>query len=313
MFWKTDTLPCEGNPCKCIDNRLVDREVKLNKLFGIDFIKSPYFKNNHNLRSPDILFEYTEEEIIEYSKAKKDILYFHYLSQKSKKNKLTLYKFQEDLLKSSQKNKFNLVTNSHQSGMGYMLAIKALYSAFSKCDFNTLILTNSVEGGKRILELLKDIYQTLPFFMKPGIRVWNKSNITFDNGSRIICTTPNDISFGIGYQNVIVDNYAYMNMKEKMKIFQNLVPTLLAMKHSELFISSVPNGEEHFKDLVEDEDELFIKHKIHWSEVPGRDNDWKLDRIKMIGSVEAFAQEYENLFTGTKEYNRYINLNKLLN
>ena len=239
MFWKTDTLPCEGNPCKCIDNKLVDREIKLNKLFGVDIIKSPYFKNNHNLRSSDILFEYTEDEIIEHIKAKKDIMYFHYLSQKAKKNKLTLYKFQEELLKSSQKNRFNLVTNSHQSGMSYMLAIKALYSAFSKCDINILILTNIGEDGQRILGLLKDIYQTLPFFMKPGIRVWNKKDIRFDNGSRIMCNIPSKVGFGRGYQVVIVDNYAFMTMKDKTTIYQNLVPTLLAMSHSELFISSV--------------------------------------------------------------------------
>ena len=127
-----------------------------------------------------------------------------------------------------------------------------------------------------------------------------------------MCNIPSKVGFGRGYQVVIVDNYAFMTMKDKTTIYQNLVPTLLAMSHSELFISSVPNGDEHFKSLVEDENGMFDKHKIHWSDVPGRDNDWKLDRIKMCGSVEVFAQEYENLFTGTKEWNRYINLNKLL-
>ena len=311
MFWKTDILPCPGNPCKCTDNRLIDREIKLGKILGSEIpIKSPYFKNNHNLRDSDIIFEYTDEELIEYAKAKKDILYFYYLSQKSKKNKLTLYKFQEDLLKEG--NRFNLVVNSHQSGMSYMLAIKALYSSFSKFDRRVVIISNDVDSGERVLSFIKDIYQTLPFFMKMGIKSWNNKSIKFDNGSFIKITTSNKPPIGYGYDSVFIQDYASMTMEQKTTIYTMVVPVLLAINNSELFITSIPNGKEHFKELVKSDDLLFKKHKINWSDVPGRDNDWKLDRIKICGSVECFAQEYENLFIGTKEYNRYINLNKLL-
>jgi len=313
MFWKTDILPCPGNPCKCTDNRLIDREIKLGKILGSEMpIKSPYFKNNHNLRDSDIIFEYTDEELIDYAKANKDILYFYYLTQKSKNKKLTLYKFQEELLKSTQKNRFNLVVDSRGSGMSYILAIKALYSAFSKFDKRVVIISNIGEDGNRILGLVKDIYQTLPFFIKPGIRLWNSKSIKFDNGSFIKITTSNKLPIGYGFDSLFIQDYASMTMEHKTKIYKSIVPTLLSINNSELLITSIPNGEEHFKELVEDNSTFFKKYKINWSDVPGRDNDWKLNIIDLCGSVECFAQEYENLFTGTKEYNRYINLNKLL-
>jgi hypothetical protein len=310
MFWKTDTLPCPGNTCNCTDNRLVNRELNLNKLFG-QVAKSPYYKNNHNLRGSDVLFEFTDEEIIEYNIAKDDILYFYYLSQKSKRNKLELYKFQEDLLKSTKQKRYNLVVNSRQSGMSYILAIKALHSVFSSYDKTTLIVSNIGEDGSRILGLVKDIYQTLPFYLKPGIKVWNTKSITFDNGSKILSTTSNKISYGIDYDNVIIQDYTSMSYEDKMSICRNLIPTLISKSDSGLLLTSIPNGEEHFKDLVDDVNSFFTKHKIHWSDIPSRDDVWKRNMIKRSG-IEMFAQDYENLFTGTKEWNRFINLNKLL-
>jgi hypothetical protein len=32
---------------------------------------------------------------------------------------------------------------------------------------------------------IKSIYSLIPFFLKPGIKVWNQKSLTFDNGCRI--------------------------------------------------------------------------------------------------------------------------------
>jgi hypothetical protein len=94
-------------------------------------------------------------------------------------------------------------------------------------------------------------------------------------------------------------------------IYQSLFPTLISRTNSELIICSTPNGDNHFKWLVE-EDNFFEKHYIHWSDIPSRDENWKNDMIMTLGNIGSFAQEYENLFINTKEWNRYFNLESLL-
>ena len=82
------------------------------------------------------------------------------------------------------------------------------------------------------------------------------------------------------------------------------------MKNSEILICSTPNGLEHFKDIVE-EDNFFKKHYIHWTAVTERTEEWKKRQLDIM-SVAEFAQEYENIFIGSREWNRYNNLENLV-
>lgn len=308
MIWSTETLPCSGIACSC-DNKAVTRDKKIRVLLGENY-KDPFYKWNHNLRAPNILFDYTEDEKREYVKSISDIEYFYHQSQKHKRNKLTLYKIQSDTLYKIEKNRFNIIVNSRQSGMSYILAIKALYKSMMFSDKNVLIISHNLDSSERILNSVKDIYQTLPFFLKCGISQWNKKQIRFDNGSRIVIGDYGNI-LASNWELVILDDYAHYTKKKMENIYLSLLPSLSSRKNSELVICSTPNGENIFKKIVE-EDNFFEKHYVHWTDIPNRDEDWKKQQIS-INSLAGFAQEYENIFIDSKEWNRYNNLESLLN
>jgi hypothetical protein len=111
------------------------------------------------------------------------------------------------------------------------------------------------------------------------------------------------------YNLIIIDNVAFLTKKTYKSISLILFIHNLRID-SRTILSSTPNGNNHFKviSLIENR---FFKTFLHWSLINSRDDDWKKDMIKTIG-IELFTQEYENLFTSTKEYNRYINLYKLV-
>ena len=307
MIWSTDILPCSGVACSC-DMKAIKRDKKIKKILDENYV-DPFYKGNHNLRAANILFDYAEDEEKEWVKSKTNIKYFYYQSQKHKKNQLNLYKIQEDVLSKIEKNNYNIIVDSRQSGTKYLLAIKALYKATMFNDKNVLIISYNGESGQRIMSFVKDIYQTLPFFLKAGISQWNKKQIRFDNGSRIVIGNYHNI-IAANWELVIINDYAFLTEKMMNSIYQSLLPTLISRTNSELTICSTPNGDNHFKWLVE-EDNFFEKHYIHWTDIPSRDESWKSDMIMTIG-IGSFAQEYENLFINTKEWNRYFNLETLL-
>ena len=62
-----------------------------------------------------------------------------------------------------------------------------------------------------------------------------------------------------------------------------------------VFLSSVPNGPNFFRELfikaVSGEND-FVPCGVYWWEVPGRDEVWKMKEIENLGS-DSFRQEYE--------------------
>ena len=67
-------------------------------------------------------------------------------------------------------------------------------------------------------------------------------------------------------------------------------------KGDRLFISSTPNGTNHFYDLFTDAEEgknEFNPIRIAWNDVEGRDEHWKNLEIRNLGGEEYFRQEYE--------------------
>ena len=303
MIWSTSNIPCPGNPCSCTKKQVI-RNDKIDSILDDKIIpySSPYYRNNHNIRASNIKFEYTDGEMLSLAKSYNDINYFAELAR------IQLGEYQQRVLSDLSKNRFNLIVNSQQSGMKYLICLSILHFAL-KCDGNILIISHNNESVNNILNSIKDIYQKLPFYLKPGVKLWKSNSIQFENGTFIECSTSNRHSLSRQYDYVLMDNFAYYTNRSVDFLYRSIIQTIGSRIKSKLVICSIPNGDNHFKEILE-EDNNFFKTKIHWSEIPGRDEEWKKNMIQMVG-VECFAQEFENLLKGTKEWNRYINLHKL--
>ena len=82
---------------------------------------NPWADGMIGIRKPDLLFEYTPEEIQEVTKCAQDIIYFAnnycYCMQGGKGYQpLTLRDYQEDMLRNYSKNRFNICLSARQSG-----------------------------------------------------------------------------------------------------------------------------------------------------------------------------------------------------
>jgi hypothetical protein len=289
---------------KIIDKILKDQEEGL---------KTPiiFYQNIQGLRKPNVLFQYTHDEIIEYGKCMKDPMYFFETYCKINTPTLAnikLREYQKDVIKNYMTNKFNLTVTSRQTGMTTVLALISVYELLFFTHKSVGIMCNKIDSAIEKLDKIKNIYKNVPYFLKPGVTMYNARNMVFDNGSSIHVAAKNCI--GRDFDTIIIDEYAHMYKNRDR--YSSIIPSIAARKKSKIIISSTPNGLNHFHELVTNAERkngdpkknLFNVNKIYWWEVPGRDENWKNEQIKMIGSKELFDQEYDLcFFTHKKDYN----------
>jgi hypothetical protein len=103
------------------------------------------------------------------------------------------------------------------------------------------------------------------------------------------------------HQCLLLDECAFIEPESILEDFwRSVFPTLSRSKKSKVLIASTPNGTGNlFHRLYEGsekEENGFVTEKVPWYDVPGRDEKWKDEQIRALGSMDSFLQEYEIQF-----------------
>lgn len=270
-------------------------------------IKLPFYEGKQFLRKGNIVFEYTDEEIMELARCAKDINYFaeNYAVVMTDEGirKVKLREYQKDMLRNFQENRFNIVLASRQMGKTVTASIfNAWYLTFNY-DKTTLLLANKSESTKEIIDKAKVVIENLPFFMKPGIIKYDVMNVKADNGCRLVGQSTTAKS-GIGFtiHNLYLDEFAHIHPTIVDSFYENVYPTLSASKVSRINITSTPNGFNKFYQIysaAERGDNEYAAQRIDWWQHPDRDEKWYQQELNNLGSIEAFNRQYGNEFVSS--------------
>lgn len=280
--------------------------TKYNKGKGLTRKEKFFYQNIEGTISGNYDFVFTNEELNEYTKCSNDILYFieKYLKRRDTKTgdikPIKLFTYQKDILKEYNENRFLILCTSRQVGISTLMCIIHLHIMIFNSDKKILNINNKLCNGVEKIDRIKELYLNLPYFLKPGVLSWNKKQIKFNNNSEI--KTASDIlqTFDICH----IDNFAHIPPNIINPIYYKLISSVSSNPNSRITISSSPNGTNLFYDLYEKsqrktgdpEKNIFKSISVYWWEVPGRDQRWKEEKIKMLGSKERFEQEYNNQF-----------------
>ena len=106
------------------------------------------------------------------------------------------------------------------------------------------------------------------------------------------------------HQCLLVDEMAFVEPQSILEDFwRSVFPTISRSKKSKVLIASTPNGTGNlFHRLYEGAEKGengFVYEKVLWSDVPGRDEAWKQEQVKALGSMESFLQEFQVQFLST--------------
>ena len=109
----------------------------------------------------------------------------------------------------------------------------------------------------------------------------------------------------VSHQCLLLDEFAYLEPQSIVEDFvRSVIPTISRAKTSKILITSTPKGKNNIfhtfysSALKEGTPEWneFHPEEVLWTDIPGRDEEWKRKEIAKLGSYEAFLQEYECVF-----------------
>ncbi len=269
------------------------------------------YLGNKNLPTENAEFEWTPKMVNDLKKSRRNILhfaerFFYIVNLDRGKDKISLYKYQKRILRALRDNRFNIVLSSRQSGKTTLMTIYALWMCCFYEDQRILIVANKEQTAINIFKRVRMAYEMLPNWLKPGVREYGKTSMTLGNGSSIgISTTSSDAGRGDSCNVLILDELAFIDNHLVENFWKSVYPIISSSKKSKIFIASTPNGTENlFYNLYSNAikgDNNWHPERVDWHEVPGRDEQWKYDTIRSLGSKDAFDQEFGNKFIESGE------------
>jgi hypothetical protein len=265
------------------------------------------YLGNKNLKNKDVKLEFTADQLSEFLKCARDVNYFceTYVKIVTVDKGLQPFKpfvYQKKMFKTFDDNRFTICKMPRQVGkttgvVGYLLH-KILFNE----NFNIAVLANKQVQAREILSRIQLAYEWLPKWLQQGIVEWNKGNIELENGSKILASaTSSSAVRGQSYSCVYLDEFAFVPRNVQDQFFASVFPTISSGNTSKLLITSTPNGMNLFYKLWTDSENGendYARVDVHWSDVPGRDEKWKLEMIRST-SVDQFKQEFECQFLGS--------------
>ena len=265
------------------------------------------YLGNPNLKKANVAQEWTREEVEEYAKCMKDPIYFiqHYIKIVSLDEGLVpfkLYDFQKEMVGTFHNNRFTICKLPRQSGKSTTIIAYLLHYVLFNPTVNVAILANKAATARDLLGRLQLAYEHLPKWLQQGVMSWNKGSLELENGSKILASSTSASAVRGGSYNIIfLDEFAYVPSNVAEQFFSSVYPTISSGQTTKVMIVSTPHGMNMFYKLwvdAEEERNSYVPIEVHWSEVPGRDEEWKQQTIKNT-SESQFNTEFECEFLGS--------------
>lgn len=289
---------------------------------GLPLVATPFITGSPHLRRPGLLYEWSEHELLEAAKCRKDILYFadNYIQMylpNGTYGHIKLRKYQRKYLKLLQDNRFVAYVASRQIGKTTTTAIFLLWLLIFEPDYKCAVIGDKGATSVENVTKMKDMYVRLPFFLKPGVITWNQRTVVFDNGSSLI-SGPCNLSTLVGktLRAVYCDEFAIPDDKVTREVFEFVLPTIVSQQNARFVMTSSPRGAHgiFYETVMKAKlgNSPFVAYETRWNEIPGRDETWKQQQVDILGE-SGFAQQYDCQFLAddnawlSAELTQYLN------
>ena len=167
---------------------------------------------------------------------------------------------------------------------------------------NVGILANKAATARELLARLQTAYENLPKWMQQGIISWNKGSLELENGSKILAASTSASAVrGMSFNILFLDEFAFVPNHIAEAFFSSVYPTITSGKTTKVIMVSTPHGMNHFYRYWHDAERgknEYVPTDVHWSEVPGRNEEWRLQTIANT-SEQQFKIEFECEFLGS--------------
>ena len=275
------------------------------------------YLGNPNIKKDGIVQDWTKDQIKEYALCMKDPV--HFIQKYAKIISLDkglvdfqLYPYQRKMFEQFERNRFNVVLACRQSGKSISACGYLLWFALFQPEKTIAVLANKGATAREMLARITIMLENIPFFLQPGVKALNKSNIDFSNNSRIIAAATTGQSIrGLSVNLLYLDEFAFV--ERAAEFYTSTYPVISSGTDTKIIVTSTANGigntfHKIWEGSIQGVNE-YSNFRVDWNDVPGRDEEWKQQTINNTSQIQ-FDQEFGNTFFGTG--NTLINAQTLL-
>jgi len=265
------------------------------------------YLGNPNLKRANVAQNFTPDEVKEFIKCSQDPVYFikkyiRIISLDKGLIPFEMYDFQSEMIEKFHENRFNIAKLPRQSGKSTVVTAYLLWYALFNDNVNIAILANKAATAREMLQRLQLSYENLPKWLQQGVVNWNRGSLELENGSKIMAASTSASAVrGMSFNIIFLDEFAFIPTHIADEFFSSVYPTISSGKSTKVIIISTPKGMNMFYKLWHDAEtgrNEYVPTEVHWSQVPGRDAEWKEQTIRNT-SEEQFNQEFECEFLGS--------------
>lgn len=272
--------------------------------FTKEFKKRNCYNGDERIKRSGVTIEMTPEQQAEFDRCADDYEYFirnycKIVTLDKGIQLFDLFDYQSRAISKLIDNRFVLWKWPRQMGKSISVAAILLWYAIFNETFEIAIMAQKGSQAAEILKRIKTMYENLPWWLQPGVSTWNKGNIILGNGSEIF-TGAGELR-GRSVNILYWDEYAFVENAYEM--YTGNYPIVTSGQNSKLFITSTPNGMNHFYKLWKDSEtgkNNYVRDEAFWYEHPKRNQAWKEAQLRNM-SERQFDQEFNTQFLGSSD------------
>ncbi len=265
------------------------------------------YHGNINLKPIGYKHTFTQEQLEELIKCQDDPIYFieNYCQIVTLDHGLQLFKLYE-----CQKRKVHHILNNRkailmegrQQGKTITSAACILWYTLFQDAKTVAIMANKTAAAREVMSRYQGMYENLPIWMQQGVRTWNKGDVELENGSKVFtaATTASGIR-GKSVNWLYIDEAAIIPNTVAEQFFASVYPTISAGQTTKILLTSTPLGYNHFWKFWNEAEKGangFEPMFIPYTEIPGRDDAWAEEQLRLLGELK-FNQEVLCNFLGS--------------
>jgi hypothetical protein len=214
------------------------------------------------------------------------------------------FDYQKRLIDTYHNYRYSISMMPRQTGKSTSAAGYLLWMAMFRPDSTILIAAHKYTGSQEIMQRIRYAYELCPDHIRAGVTSYNKGNLDFENGSRIVSTTTTEnTGRGMSITLLYCDEFAFVRPTIAREFWTSISPTLAT--GGKAIITSTPNSDEDqfallWKGANKTEDaygnptELgingFRAYRSYWNEHPDRDEKWAAEQRAQLGE-DRFRRE----------------------
>ena len=265
------------------------------------------YLGNPNLKAAGVTVPFTEDDVIELRKCRKDPIYFienycKIITLDYGLQPFKLYECQREKVKIIHENRKVILMEGRQQGKTTTSAAYILWYTIFQDSKTVAILANKATAAREVLNRYQLMYENLPKWMQQGVVTWNKGDIELENNSVVFTSATSSSGIrGKSVNMLYVDETAIIPNNVAEDFFTSVYPTISAGTTSKILLSSTPLGYNHFWKFWNDAEQGnndFIPLFIPYWKIPGRDEKWAEEQKRQLGELK-FNQEVLCTFLGS--------------